>query len=332
VSAGRLVPALLGIAGAGAAVSPGPFPLRHVADVELPGAANRFDYQDLDVARGRLVIAHMNDDSVVIVRASDGSVVKVLGGIRTPRGVAVAQDAGRIFVTSMPATLVVIDAATLEEIGRVPTGRAPDGVAWDPRDRVVAVSDQRDGAVSLLADAGSGRRGQVEVGAETGNVAFDAGRGLFWVTVVNRSPPDQLVAIDPASARVAARIALPGCQGAHGLRLSPDGRSALVACEANAVLARVGLGAPDVVTAKVGADPDVLAVDAGKGWLYVAAESGELTVFDLGRAGLVKIDSEQVGPAAHSVAVDAATHRVFFPLQAGPSGRPVLRIMQPAGS
>jgi hypothetical protein len=35
------------------------FPLTKVADVTLPGAATRFDYQDVDVARGHLVVAHM---------------------------------------------------------------------------------------------------------------------------------------------------------------------------------------------------------------------------------------------------------------------------------
>src|SRR5690242_10288221 len=75
-------------------------PLVHVADVPLPGNAVRFDYQDVDAARGNLVIAHMNDASVVVVRASDGSVVKVIPGIPTARGVAVASDVGRVFVTS----------------------------------------------------------------------------------------------------------------------------------------------------------------------------------------------------------------------------------------
>jgi hypothetical protein len=40
-------------------------PLVLVADVPLPGKANRFDYQDIDVAHGQLVIAHMNDAAVV---------------------------------------------------------------------------------------------------------------------------------------------------------------------------------------------------------------------------------------------------------------------------
>ena len=332
-SGGYALLALLCFSGAQAPSSPrlAPFPLVLVRDVALPGAAVRFDYQDVDAAMGHLVIAHMRDDAVLVVRLGDGAVVKRLRGIPTPRGVAVATDVGRIFVTSMPAQLVIIDSRTLKVVARVATGNAPDGVGWDPVHRVVGVSDQRDGAISLIADAGSGRRRQVRLGVETGNVVFDASRGRFWATVVNAAPPDQLVAIDPVGASVATRIDLPGCAGAHGLRLHPDGRSALVACEDNSALVRVGLVTPGVVAAAVGKKPDVLAIDPGRGWLYVAAESGDLTVFDLGQAGLVRVDSEHVAPAAHSVAVDAATHRVFFPLEVGPGGTPVLRTMRPAG-
>jgi DNA-binding beta-propeller fold protein YncE len=306
-------------------------PLTLVSDVDLPGKANRFDYQDVDVAEGHLVLAHMNDASVVIVDRKDGAVVKVLPNIATPRGVIVADEAARIFVTSAPDQLVLIDNHALTEVGRVKTGRSPDGVAWDPVHRIVAVSDQGDGAVSLLSDAGTGARVQTPLGSETGNVVFDPTRSTFWITVVGPGATDRLVAIDPASGKATTTIDLPGCKGAHGLRIHPDGASALVACEGNDVLARVELeGAHALVTAKTGSGPDVLAIDPGLGWLYVAAESGDLTVFDIARAGLVAIDREHPGDAAHSVAVDVATHRVFFPLAVGPKGNPVLRVMRPS--
>lgn len=319
---------------ADAGVSGAPsLPLVLVADVDLPGKAVRFDYEDIDVANGHLIVAHMNDASVVVVNLADGSVAKVLPNIPTARGVVVASDVGRFFVTSSPNQLVIVDSSTLGEIARVATGNAPDGVGWDPVHKIVGVSDQGDGAVSLLAGAGSGARTPVKLGAETGNVVFDAGRGWFWAAVVNGTPPDELVAIDPSSATVTTRIPLPGCSGAHGLRIHPDGKSAFVACESNDVLARVDLeGAHAVVTSATGSGPDVLAIDAGLGWLYVAAESGDLVVFDVGKPGLVAIDREKPGANAHSVAVDPATHRVFFPLMAGPSGTPVLRIMRPSGT
>jgi len=312
---------------------PLPFPLVLVSDVGLPGAAFRFDYQEIDVANSHLVIAHLGDDSVVVVQLSDGSLVKLLPGIPAPRGVAVADDVGRIFVTSSGTLnqLVIIDSPSLTEIARVVTGNAPDGVAWDSVDKTVGVSDQGDGAISLIAGSGSGLRTQVPLGATVGNSVFDATRGKFWITVVNAAPPDQLVEVDPVAATVVTRIDLPGCSGAHGLRLHPDGKSALVACEGNSVLLRVDLATPtNIVTAAVGNTPDVLSIDPGHGWLYVAAESGNLTVFDLGKPGLVTIDSQHVDNTAHTVAVDPATHHVFFPLEAGPQGTPILRIMRPA--
>lgn len=310
------------------AASPSPLPLVLVADVALPGGATRFDYQELDPAHGQLIVAHMNDASVLVLRLSDGSVVKVLPDIPKPRGVAVGDD--RIFVTSSPSQLVIVDSRTLVEIARVVTGSGPDGVAYDPLDHVVAVSDQHDGAVSLLGDAGMGKRTQVSLGTETGNVVFDPSRRTFWAAVVTASPPDQLVAIDPGTRAVTARVDLPGCVGAHGVRIHPDGQSAFVACEGNDKLARVNLGGShEVVTAATGKDPDVLSVDPAFGWLYVAAESGDLTVFDIFRPGLAVLDREHPGDHAHSVVVDPGTHRVFFPLMGGPSQKPVLRIMRP---
>lgn len=83
----------------------------------------------------------------MIVKLSDGSVVQVLSGIPTPRGVAVASDVRRIFVTSSGTLnqLVIIDTNSLTEITRVDTGTSPDGVSWDPTDKILGVSDQGDG-------------------------------------------------------------------------------------------------------------------------------------------------------------------------------------------
>jgi len=314
--------------------SPGPsLPLRLVADVALPGRARRFDYQEIDARLGLLVVAHMNDDAVLILDLADGSLRKRITGIPTPRGVAIADEVGIIFVTSAPNHLVLIDDKSSTKLGQVETGRGPDGTAWDSGDEIVGVSDQRDGALSLISNGGRGRRTQVPLGVETGNVVYDRVRKWFWITVVTARPPNRLVAVDPVAAKVTTTIALPGCGGAHGLRLHPDGQSAFVACEQNDRLARVALGgAPAISTAPTGAGPDVLALDPGLGWLYVAAESGDLTVFDVNRPGLALVGHDHPGRGSHSVLVDPTTHRVFFPLAAGSTGSPTLRIMRPSGT
>jgi DNA-binding beta-propeller fold protein YncE len=306
-------------------------PLVRVADVDLPGGSTRFDYQDVDTARGQLVVTHMNDASVLVLDLATGAVRAELKGIQRARGVVVAPEKGLVFVTAAPDQLVTIDAKSLREVRRAGTGHAPDGVGWDGAHEIVGVSDQKDGALSLIANAGAGARTQVPLGRETGNVVYDASRGWFWITVVKNAPPDALVAVDPTTAKVAASIPVGGCAGAHGLRIHPDGRSALVACEDNSMLARVELdGAHGVTLGSTGKDPDVLAVDPGLGWLYVAAESGDLTVFDLSRSGVALVGHDHPGDDAHTVAVDPATHRVFFPLMHGPKGTAALRVLRPS--
>jgi len=309
-------------------------PLVLVRDAPLPGKPVRFDYQALDATHGRLIVAHMNDAAVVAVNLADAGVARVVPNVPLPRGVAVASEANRIFVTSSPHTLVILDAASLVELRRVGTGNAPDGVAWDPAHRIVGVSDQADGAISLLSEAGDGTRQALKLGRETGNVVFDARRGWFWITVEQSRPPDELVAVDPLGPARVRTIPLPGCAGAHGVSLHPDGATAFVACEDAAKLARVPLDtgrADALVFAVTGRSPDVLALDPGLGWLYVAAESGELGVFDLARTGLVAVGRQTLAPGSHSVAVDPTTHRVYFPLAHGASGAPVLRVMLPTG-
>ena len=51
-----------------------------VADVRLPGGATRFDYQEIDPAQAHLVVAHMNDASVLVLDLADGAVAKLLPG------------------------------------------------------------------------------------------------------------------------------------------------------------------------------------------------------------------------------------------------------------
>jgi DNA-binding beta-propeller fold protein YncE len=307
-------------------------PLVLDADVALPVAAVGFDYQDIDAELGHLVIAHSDDGSVDVVDLADGTMLAEIKGIPTARGVVVADDVGMIFVTSSPHELVTIDNDKLTEIARVPTGNSPDGVAWDPVDDIVGVSDQDDGALSLIPDAGRGTRVQIPLGVKTGNVAFDATRGVFWITVVQKAQPDQLQAVDPTDGTLLTSFDLPDCTGAHGLRLHPDAQSAFVACEGNDTLVRVDLASGVQSTGATGAVPDVMVVDPKIGWLYVAAESGDLAVFDIRQPGVAPIGHDSPGDDSHTIAADPTTHRVYFPLQSGPDGTPVLRIMHPSGS
>jgi DNA-binding beta-propeller fold protein YncE len=72
----------------------------------------------------------------------------------------------------------------------------------------------------------------------------------------------------------------------------------------------------------------VLAVDPGLGRLYVASESGVVSVFNVSGRRFEELSQSEIAPNAHVVAVDPKTHLVYLPLQSI-GGRPTLRIMEP---
>jgi DNA-binding beta-propeller fold protein YncE len=220
--------------------------------------------------------------------------------------------------------LLTIDSRTGRVIARAPAGAYPDGLVYDPVERHVFVSDES-GGIEAVFNAAGNRIATVRLGGEAGNVQYDAGSGMVLADVQTRN---QVSVIDPKTNRVVRRLALPGCDHSHGLLIDAPRRLAFVACDGNAVLLTLDLKRLKVTaTATVGQGPDVLAFDTSSKRLYVAAESGQVAVFEEHARKLTKLGQAQLAPQAHTVAVDPRTHLVYFPLESGSNGKPQLRIM-----
>jgi DNA-binding beta-propeller fold protein YncE len=298
--------------------------LRAVADIPLPGAAVRFDYQSLDLRSDRLYLSHMGAGEVVVVNVKSRRVEGTIGGLPGVTGVWAVPALGRVYasVTGLHH-VAVIDAGTMRVIDRIGPIGFPDGIAYAPDQQKVYVSDESGGG-ELVIDARAGRVVRtIPLDGEAGNTLFDPGSRCILVAVQTRN---QVYVIDPASDRILGRFDLQGGARPHGMAIDAARRLAFVANESDAKLLIVDLNTMKVTGAvPVGGDPDVLAFDPGWRRLYVASESGTVSVFTETGAGLVHEGDVRM-PHAHSVAVDPRTHLIYLPLQ-NIGGRPVLRIM-----
>ena len=72
----------------------------------------------------------------------------------------------------------------------------------------------------------------------------------------------------------------------------------------------------------------MLAFDVAIHRLYVASESGTVSIFSTSTTRPKRIGQSKLAAAAHSIAVDETTHRLYLPLQ-DIKGRPLLRVMKP---
>jgi len=302
-------------------------PLKQVADLPLPGAAVRFDYQSFDRTHGRLYIAHMNDDRLLVFDVKKNEVVANLEGFPNVHGVLAVAEINRVFASATGEhTLAIVDMDSLHTLARPGPIKYPDGIAYAPGAKRVFVSDEHGDADAVIDATTNTLVATIKLGGGAGNTVYDPGSGRILVAVHQKN---ELVSIDPATARIISHHPVPGIESPHGIVLDVNAHLAFVAGEDNNKLAVFDLTNGRVLaTYPVGKDPDVLAFDPGLKMLYVSAESGDVRVFQEDGKSL-KVLGQLLMPHAHTVSVDPGTHLVYFPLQSV-NGKPVLRIMEPA--
>lgn len=302
-------------------------PLKHVADIALPGRPTRLDYESYDPDRHLLFIAHLGDSEVIVFDTQNSRVVARIGNIAAVHGVLVVPTQSRVYASATGTNEVVaIDEATLKITARMEGGVYPDGMAFAPDTRKLYVSDETGGTETVIDTQSNRRTKAIPLGGEVGNTQYDPVSRHIFVNVQSRR---QLVEIDPSTDAIVARIDLPGAQGNHGLYIVAQRHLAFIACEGNDRLLALNLLTRQVVQSfDVGRDPDVLAFDPAAGTLYIAGEAGIVSMFAVGSTTVSKIGEGRIGPNAHVVGVDPITHRAYFPLK-NVGGRPVLRVMAP---
>ncbi len=298
-----------------------------IEQIPLPGPANRFDYQAFDAAAGRIYMNHMDPGRTLVFDADSNRVIAEIPGVPRATGVWAVPRHHMVYISAAGAHEVAIaDDRTLKIVARVGGIRFPDGIAYAPNEDKVFVSDEAGGADVVIDGASNAKRATIALGGEAGNTHYDSVSHCIVVAVQTRN---QMVAIDPVSERIVQRYELPGSDSPHGFAIDEPDRLAFVSCEGNAALIVLDLRTmKPVQRLTVGDDPDVLAWDPGWRRLYVASESGVLSALWLDGTTLRPV-GEIRAPHAHTVAVDARTHRLYLPLE-NIGGKPVLRVYQPS--
>ncbi|MHC8382358.1 YncE family protein [Pseudomonas sp. LB3P14] len=302
-------------------------PLKHVTDIPLPGGATRLDYESYDPERNLLFIAHLGDGEVIAVDMRESRVVGRTANVSSVHGVLVIPELSRVYASATGTNeIVAIDEATLAIVSRIPGGIYPDGMAYVPDLHKLYVSNENGETETVIDVRTNTRVATIPLGGEVGNTQYDPVSRHIFVNIQTRR---QLIEIDPATDQIVARIDLPGARGNHGLLINPRDRLAFITCEGNDKLLVLDMHTMRVIQEfDTGGTPDVLAFDPVLSTLYVAGEAGIVSMFHVKGAVVTKIGSGSVGPRAHVVAVDTATHRSYFPLK-DIDGHPVLRIMEP---
>ena len=318
-----------------------------VGDYPLGASVNRMDYESTDPGARRLYISKMGGGQLLVFDIDKNKLVAQLDGFPKITGVLVVPELHKVYasvpgggvlsslsqglgmagLSSGQGEVVVRDTRNLKELARIPSGVFPDGIAFDPRDKRIFVSDEMGSAVTVIDGATDKYVARIDTGGEVGNVRYDPASGDIFVPVQTNN---ELIRINPSKGTVVARYGLAGCEHPHGFIVVPKGGTGYVACDENDQLVTVDLASGHILGKQpVAHDPDVLAIDPELNRLYVAAESGSLSGYNITAAeNAVSLGDAFIAADAHTVAVDPVSHRLYFAL-ANQNGHAVLRVLSP---
>jgi len=125
-----------------------------VADVPMPGPPARFDYQSLDTSSGRLYIAHMNANQLIVFVTKTRKVVASLDGFNGVHGVFATQEVHRLSASMAGSHQVAaVDTQTLRIVivGTAGPITCPDGLANASKQKEVFISDEHGGVDTVIS-------------------------------------------------------------------------------------------------------------------------------------------------------------------------------------
>lgn len=318
-----------------------------IGDVPLGAATGRTDYQSVDAEARRLYIAKMGEGKLLVYDLASDRLVREIAGLPKITGVLAVPQLHRVYasvpgagvasslrvglgmlgLSSGSGMVVIFDSETLKEVARLPGGVFPDGIAYDPVEQRVFVSDELGSAVTVIDARNNRPLARIKMAGQVGNVQFDRTTGKVYAPLQTHNV---LAVIDPIKNIFVTDIPLAGCRHPHGLAMAAGAAVGYVACDGNDVLAIVDLEAKRIMGSRpIAHDPDVLAMDPDMKRLYIASESGNLSTLDVTNPDVpVSLGDIFVGEDAHAVAVDPSSHRLYFAL-ASVKGKAVLRVLSP---
>ena len=288
--------------------------LRQIGMVNIPGAPG---FGQVAFVNGMLVMTHPGASAVDIFDPVRRRIVAQITGLQSPRGIAVDEQGGRIYVADHGANAIaVIGTDGWKVSDNIPLQGSPDALLLN--NGKLYWTDAENGTVAVIDLATKQVTSKVDVGGAPRNLTLAPDRNLVFATVQDLH---QVIAIDP-QLKIVNRFMLNASQPTGLVYDSHSGE--LYVAVRYAVLAINATSGVEINRVSAPAGVDALWLDPGSRMLYAASEGSLLTIHADGR--LTPADEIRTEVKGHIVAYDAAKNLVLVP--GGREGRSRVQILR----
>jgi len=300
--------------------------LRRVATIDLPGPkGERFDYLTMDDEHHYLLSAHLGPGILYVIDVRTNKLVKAVPGVPGVTGLEYIPDVHKVYTSDWGEEKIgVVDLRSMSVIKRLATSAKPNGSTYAAPFHKVYVSDTLGKAVAIVDVNKDEIVKTIEFKSETGMPQYDSVARKVYVNLRNTN---EIAEIDPATDAVLGSYPVEGCRYNHGMAIDSEHHRAFLLCNGTRTLTVFALNTHTAIAhLPLPAGADVVKFDPGLGRIYAACSSGFIAVFQAEDDHYRKLEDFAVQKMVHSLAVDAATHRVYAPEQQE-DGRPVSRMI-----
>jgi hypothetical protein len=256
----------------------GPEALQVEAKILLGQVNGRIDHMAVDLARGRLFVAELGNDTVAVVDIKSSKLVQVIAGLKEPQGIGYVPSTETLYVANARDGSVQLfrgDRYTPGDAVRL--GSDADNIRFDAATGKLFVG-YGGGGLAVIDPASVSKPADIPLPGHPESFQLTRDGKRIYVNV----PDARMIAVlDPATGKMTARWLTQGMGGNFAMTLDEDAHQVIVAFRHPAKLvafatADGGMGA----SADVCGDINDVFVDAKRQRLYASCGEGFIDVLD----------------------------------------------------
>ncbi|MGA2090433.1 MAG: YncE family protein [Endomicrobiales bacterium] len=280
----------------------------HVIKKIKIGGEGGWDYVSIDSGARRLYISRSTH--VVVVDIQTDKVVGDIANTQGVHGIALASSLNRGYTSNgKENTATIFDLKTLAVIKKVPTGKNPDAILYDPASQTVFTFNGGSKDATVF-DAISGV--VVSTIALGGKPEFAAtnSKGKVFVNIENTS---EVVEIDSQKDVILNRFSLKPGEEPSGMGLDALHDRVFSGCHNNLMTVLDGMSGKMIATVPIGSGVDANIFDPVTDLAFSSNGDGTLTVVkeSSGTYSVAEVVQTQLG--ARTMALDTLTHTIYLP-------------------
>jgi YVTN family beta-propeller protein len=275
--------------------------------IPFPGEGG-WDYLLAESSNRQLYVSHGTQVEVVDLD-SEKPVAKITG-MKRIHGIAIANEFNRGYISDGGDDVVVVfDLKSNAVLQKVPAGKNPDGILYDPYSkRVFAFNGRSNDATAI--DAASGK--------VAGTVALDGkpefpvsdGKGNVYVNIEDKS---EIAQLDPQTLKVKKTWSLSPCEEPSGLAIDLEARRLFSVCSNNKMAVVNADSGQVIATVAIGNGPDAAGYDPARKLVFSSNGEGTLTVVRQDSPDKYTVlENAATERSARTMSLDTKTHKIYL--------------------